>query len=39
VGAGRLVDRGAMEMSGFFVIIFWIIIFGVLLLYCDKMNK
>ena len=39
VGAGRLVDRGAMEVSDFFVMMFWIVLFGVLLLYCDKMNK
>jgi len=28
-----------MEVSDFFIMMSWIVLFGVLLLYCDKMNK
>jgi hypothetical protein len=34
-----MANRGSVEMSDFFLIMFWIVVFGVLLMYCDRLNK
>ena len=34
-----MADRRTMAMSDFFLIMFWIVVFGVLLMYCDNLNK
>jgi len=39
MGAGRLAYRRTVAMSDFFIIMFWMVVFGVLLMYCDKLNK
>jgi hypothetical protein len=34
-----MVNRGAVEMNGWYAIIVWVIVFGLLAIYCDKLTK
>ena len=34
-----MVDRGSVEMNGWFEAMMWIVIFGTLLIFCDKINR
>jgi len=39
VGVSRLADRRAVEMNGWYAVIVWVIVFGLLAIYCDRLTK